>query len=61
MKKYVAFFLAFILTFCMVACDISDKSSSDGSDESVIFEDFDVSKAAAAPTNPYGFSEYQEY
>ena len=57
MKKYVAFFLAFILTFCMVACDISDKSSSDGSDESVIFEDFDVSKAATAPTNPYGFSE----
>ena len=59
MKQYVALLLVVLFVFCMSSCDksnddlnFSDNSNNDFNDE------FDVSAAATAPTNPYGFSEY---
>ena len=59
MKQYVAVLLVVLFVFCMSSCDksnddlnFSDNSNNDFNDE------FDVSAAATAPTNPYGFSEY---
>lgn len=59
MKQYVALLLVVLFVFCMSSCDksnddlnFSDNSNNDFNDE------FDVSAAATAQTNPYGFSEY---
>ena len=59
MKQYVSLLLVVLFVFCMSSCgksnddlNFSDNSNNDFNDE------FDVSAAATAPTNPYGFSEY---
>lgn len=59
MKQYVSLLLVVLFVFCMSSCDksnddlnFSDNSNNDFNDE------FGVSAAATAPTNPYGFSEY---